>query len=161
MKLTLDKSIAAVFLVIAVVYGYTAFTYPLLPFERNMVFLPNTMPMALSVIAIILCLIVILGPRQTSTTDGSADDIDLSNLGNYNTGQAVALIVAMILYALALRPIGFLLSTTLFLFATGWILGERKPVIMIPIALIGTGIVWFLVQQALGIFLRPLPWFLS
>ena len=71
------------------------------------------------------------------------------------------LIAAMVIYALALRPIGFLTGTVVFLVATGWILGERRLHIMIPVALLGTGVVWFLVQQALGIFLRPLPWFMS
>jgi putative tricarboxylic transport membrane protein len=157
--MALDKWIAVVFLTVAVAYGYSAFTYPLLPFERNMVFLPNTMPMALSVIAIILSLIVILSPKPVTSDGGS--DIDLSNLGEYKVMQAVILVAAMLAYALALRPVGFLASTVLFLVATSWILGERRLHIMIPVALTGAGIVWFLVQQALGIFLRPLPWFLS
>ncbi|MBT3790266.1 MAG: tripartite tricarboxylate transporter TctB family protein [Alphaproteobacteria bacterium] len=157
--MALDKWIAVVFLTVAVAYGYSAFTYPLLPFELNMVFLPNTMPMALSVIAIILCLIVILSPKPVTTDSGS--DIDLSNLGDYKVTQTLILVAAMLAYALALRPVGFLASTVLFLVATGWILGERRLHIMIPVALMGAGVVWFLVQQALGIFLRPLPWFLS
>ena len=157
--MALDKWIAVVFLTVAVAYGYSAFTYPLLPFELNMVFLPNTMPMALSVIAIILCLIVILSPKPVTTDSGS--DIDLSNLGDYKVPQTLILVAAMLAYALARRPVGFLASTVLFLVATGWILGERRLHIMIPVALMGAGVVWFLVQQALGIFLRPLPWFLS
>lgn len=161
MKLTLDKWIAVIFLVIAIVYGWSAFNYPLLPFERNMVFLPNTMPMALSVIAIILCLAVILTPKSMTEPDTPSTDIDLSRLQDYKLGQALALIVAMVIYALALRPVGFLGATTLFLIGTGWILGERNLKIMIPVAMAGTGVVWFLVQQALGIFLRPLPWFMG
>ena len=157
--MALDKWIAVIFLTVAVAYGYSAYTYPLLPFELNMVFLPNTMPMALSVIAIILSLIVILSPKPAAA-EGS-DEIDLSKLRDYKLGQAFMLIAAMVIYALALRPIGFLTGTVVFLVATGWILGERRLHIMIPVALLGAGVVWFLVQQALGIFLRPLPWFLS
>ncbi|MBT3700839.1 MAG: tripartite tricarboxylate transporter TctB family protein [Alphaproteobacteria bacterium] len=157
--MALDKWIAVIFLTVAVAYGYSAYTYPLLPFELNMVFLPNTMPMALSVIAIILSLIVILSPKPAAA-EGS-DEIDLSKLRDYKLGQAFMLIAAMVIYALALRPIGFLTGTVVFLVATGWILGERRLHIMIPVALLGTGVVWFLVQQALGIFLRPLPWFMS
>ena len=154
--MALDKWIAVIFLTVAVAYGYSAYTYPLLPFERNMVFLPNTLPMALSVIAIILSLIVILAPKPATS-----DDIDLATLRGYKLGQAFMLVAAMVVYALALRPIGFLTGTVVFLVATGWILGERRLHIMIPVALLGAGIVWFLVQQALGIFLRPLPWFMS
>jgi putative tricarboxylic transport membrane protein len=154
--MALDKWIAVIFLTVAVAYGYSAYTYPLLPFERNMVFLPNTLPMALSVIAIILSLIVILAPKPATS-----DDIDLATLRGYKLGQAFMLVAAMVVYALALRPIGFLTGTVVFLVATGWILGERRLHIMIPVALLGAGVVWFLVQQALGIFLRPLPWFMS
>ena len=160
--MALDKSIAVLFLVIAIIYGYTSYTYPLLPFELNMVFLPNTMPMVLSVLGILLSLIIILTPTKTGDAGrDSLGGIDISRLRDYKTGQALGLIAAMLVYALALRPVGFLAATTLFLFGTGWILGERKPHIMIPSALIGAGFIWYLVQEALGIFLRPLPWFMS
>ena len=127
-----------------------------------MVFLPNTMPMVLSVLGILLSLIIILTPTKTGDAGrDSLGGIDISRLRDYKTGQALGLIAAMLVYALALRPVGFLAATTLFLIGTGWILGERKLHIMIPSALIGAGFIWYLVQEALGIFLRPLPWFMS
>ena len=160
--MALDKFIAVLFLVIAIIYGYASYTYPLLPFELNMVFLPNTMPMVLSVLGIVLSLIVILSSTKTGDAGGeSLGDIDISRLRDYKTGQALGLIAAMLVYALALRPVGFIAATTLFLFGTGWILGERKPHIMILSSLSGAGFIWYLVQEALGIFLRPLPWFMS
>jgi len=160
--MALDKSIAVIFIVISLVYGYASFTYPLLPFERNMAFLPNTMPMVLSALGIIFALIILLTPKAKADAEGDAPgDITIARLREYKLGQALGLIGAMILYALALRPVGFLAATTLFLVGSSWILGERKLRIMIPVALIGTGVVWFLVERALGIFLRPLPWFLS
>ncbi len=160
--MALDKWIAVVFLVIALVYGYASYTYPLLPFERNMVFLPNTMPMVLSGLGILFSLIIILIPKKTADAAGDAlGDFDIPRLRDNKTGQALGLIAAMVFYALALRPVGFLAATTLFLFGTGWILGERKVHTLILSALVGAGSVWYLVQEALGIFLRPLPWFMS
>lgn len=160
--MALDKWIAVIVLVIALVYGYAAFTYPLLPFERNMTFLPNTMPMALSGLGILLSLIIILAPKKPADVDGTVlGDFDTSNLRKYKTGQALGLIAAMVLYALALRPVGFLLATMLFLVGAGWILGERRLLFMTVVASVGAGSIWYLVQEALGIFLRPLPWFLS
>ena len=160
--MALDKWIAVVFLAIALVYGYASYTYPLLPFERNMVFLPNTMPMVLSGLGILLSLIIILTPKKTVDADEDAlGDFDIPRLRDHKTGQALGLIAAMVFYALALRPIGFVVATTLFLFGTGWILGERKLHIMILSALVGAGCIWYLVQETLGIFLRPLPWFMS
>ena len=160
--MALDKWIAVVFLLIVIIYGYASYTYRLLPFERNMVFLPNTMPLALSGLGIFLSLIIILSSKKSVDADGDVlGGIDVSRLRDYKIGQAVGLLAAMVLYALALRPVGFLAATTLFLVGTGWILGERKPLVMILAVLTGAGLVWYLVQEALGIFLRPLPWFMS
>jgi putative tricarboxylic transport membrane protein len=158
--MALDRWIAVIFLCTAVSYGYAAYTYPLLPFERNMSFLPNTLPLALSGLGIILSLIIILSPKNAEEED-ALGDTDTSKLREYKFSQALGLIGAMIVYALALRPIGFVTATVLFLVCTGWILGERKWHVMILSALIGAGTIWYLVQEALGIFLKPLPWFLS
>ena len=137
-------------------YGYAAFTYELLPFERNMAFLPNTMPMALSVIGALLSLVLLLAPKD-SDADEPGDNIDVRRLREYKLGQAIALLVAMVLFALLLRPLGFIAATTLFLVGGGVLLGERKYHLMIPIALAGALLIWYLVQEVLGIFLRPWP----
>ena len=158
----LDKWIAAFFLVISIVYGIASFNYPLLPFERNMVFLPNTMPMALSVVGTLLSLMIMIAPKPSIDAEGDAlGSINLDKWRQYKVGQALALIAMMVTYALTLRSFGFILSTTLFLVASGWILGERKLPIMFSVAVIGALSIWYLVQETLGIYLRPLPWFVS
>ncbi len=157
----LDKWIAVLFLLLSLIYGYTAFTYELLPFERNMTFLPNTMPMVLSVLGGILALVLIFAP-ETAPDDGEVlGNIDVSKLRQYKLGQAIVLLLAMVAYALALRPIGFMASTVLFLAGGSFILGERRYLIMIPIAVTGAFGIWYLVQEMLGIFLRPWPWFIA
>ncbi|MDJ0683828.1 MAG: tripartite tricarboxylate transporter TctB family protein [Alphaproteobacteria bacterium] len=160
--MALDKWIAAFFMVGCLVYSYAAFTYRLLPFERNLPFLPNTLPIALGVIGVILSFLILISPKPKPDADGVVlGSIDFAKFKEYKLGQALALIAAMTLYALALRPVGFVGATVLFLVGTGWILGERKLHIMIPAALLGAGLVWYLVQVALGIYLRPLPAFLT
>ncbi|WP_420406352.1 tripartite tricarboxylate transporter TctB family protein [Nisaea sp.] len=158
--MTLDKWIAALFLAAALLYGYAAFDYPLLPFERHMSFKPNTWPIVLSVAAVILAFLILISPRKAAVEE-SAAEIELSRLGDYKLGQAALIVLSMILYAFALRPIGFLAATTLFLTATGAILGERNFKLLVPIAVAGALFVWLIVQEALGIFLRPFPGFLS
>ncbi|MEQ9327788.1 MAG: tripartite tricarboxylate transporter TctB family protein [Rhodospirillales bacterium] len=156
----LDKWIAVLFLLGALIYGYAALNYPLLPFERNMSFLPNTLPIALSVLAIIISLFIIVTPAGAGASDDDVlGGVDVARLRDYKIGQAAMLVGVMILYALALRPVGFLVSTTLFLTGAGYILGERKFHIMVPVALIGAAVIWVLVDLLLGIFLRPLPMF--
>lgn len=156
--MALDKWIALIFLLIALIYGYTSYTYELLPFERNMSFLPNTLPMVLSGLGIFLSMIILLSPTQAADVDGDVlGDIDMKKLREYKIGQALGLIAAMIVFAMALRPVGFIPATIIFLVGTGWILGERKLHVMIISAAIGTISIWYLVQEALGIFLKPLP----
>ena len=67
----------------------------------------------------------------------------------------------MVAYALLLRPTGFLLATSGFLIGGSVLLGERRWITMIVVASIATLGIWYLVQEVLGIFLRPLPFFLG
>ena len=158
--MALDKWIAVFFLIICLIYGFTAFDYVLLPFERNMAFLPNTLPKTLSVLGAILSSLILLAPKAPNNENDANTNIDLSNFRQYNIGQTLGLVVAMLLYAIVLRPIGFVAATTLFLIGSGFILGERKLHIMLPVALSVAIFIWYLVQEILGIFLKPLPWFI-
>ena len=118
--------------------------------------------MVLSVLGVLFALLILLVPSPKVDAEGDAlGNINLGKWREYKVGQALGLIALMIVYALTLRPVGFIAATTLFLVGAGWTLGERKPVTMIGVALIGTLCIWYLVQETLGIYLRPLPWFLG
>ena len=67
----------------------------------------------------------------------------------------------MVAYALLLRPAGFLFSTVSFLVVGASVLGERRYLILIPVALTAAVAIWYLVQEVLGIFLRPWPFFMG
>jgi len=161
--MALDRWIALIILGIALAYGYAAFFTmdQLLPpfMQRNPIW-PSTFPKVLAVLAIITSLIILLGLEKPSG-EIKTPDIDYRRLGDYNIGQAALLLGLMVAYALLLRPAGFLLSTAGFLTVGAMILGERKLWILIPVAALATGIVWYLVEGVLGIFLRPLPFFLG
>ncbi len=159
--MALDRWIALVLLGICLAYGYAAwFTMDdgLAPFMKRNPIWPSTFPKVLSVLGIIACSIILLGFEKTQTKEA---DIDYRRLGEYHLGQALMLLALMAIYALCLRPLGFLISTSAFLILGSYILGERKWHIMLPVALIATLIVWYLVQQVLGIYMRPLPGFLG
>ena len=159
--MSLERWIAVFFLVFSIVYGYGAWTYPLLPFERNMVFLPNTLPMGLAFFGVLFSLILIFTTAPSGEDDDVLGGIDMAEIRHYKFGQALAILAAMVIYALALRPVGFIGATTLFLVGGGMILGERKFHVLIPTAFIGTFIIWYLVQELLGVFLRPWPFFVQ
>jgi putative tricarboxylic transport membrane protein len=160
---TLDRAIAGIFVVVCLVYGYTAFVTMeagLLPFERNMTFLPNTLPKWLSVLGVLVGLVVVIQTDPKPDAELDPSDIDVRNLRQYKLGQAVSLLLLMVAYALLLRPIGFIAGTTLFLALGAMILGERRYVVLVPVALFSAFLIWYLVQEVLGIFLRPWPWFI-
>ena len=163
--MALDRWIALLILGICLIYGYTAwFTMDgaLAPFMRRNPIWPSTFPKVLSILGIVASMIIVLGLEKAEEKDPkSTDNLDYRRLTEYNLGQALLLLGLMVVYALCLRPVGFLISTSLFLIAGAVILGDRKWQVMIPIAVIAAFVVWYLVQQVLGIYMRPLPGVLS
>ena len=159
--MALDRWIALVILGLTLAYGYAAFftmDQALPPFMQRNPIWPSTFPKILAVLAILTSLVILLG-LEKSEGDPKEADIDYRRLGDYHLGQALALLGLMVAYALLLRPAGFLLATSGFLIGGAMILGERKLVVLIPVAAAATGFVWYLVEGVLGIFLRPLPFF--
>ena len=161
--MTLDRWIAFIILLICLCYGYEAFFMMdsgLPPFmQRNPVW-PSTFPKMLAVMGVVVSSAILLGLEEKGQTPAEGD-INYHALGQYKTGQALALLSLMVAYALLLRPAGFLLSTVGFLIIGAAVLGERKFQYLIPIAVMTAGSVWYLVQVVLGIFLRPWPFFLG
>ena len=160
--MALDRWIAFIILCIACAYAYGAFFTmdQLLPpfMQRNPIW-PSTFPKVLSVLTIITSLIILLGFEAPPQGDAEPE-VDYRRLGDYHYIQAIAILALMVAYALLLRPAGFLLSTVGFLVFGGMVLGERKIHILLIVAAIATGIIWYLVEQVLGIFLSPLPFFI-
>lgn len=164
--MALDRWIALVILMIALTYGYEAYfgLDQLLPpfMQRNPIW-PSTFPKVLSFVAVVTSLMILLGfekQKIENNTDNS-DRIDYRRLFDYQIGKVVLLVLLMIAYALMLRSAGFLLSTFSFLTIASVILGERRFIMLVPVAGTATIFVWYLVEEVLGIFLRPLPFFLN
>jgi putative tricarboxylic transport membrane protein len=159
--MALDRWVALVLLGICLVYGYTAwFTMDgaLPPIMKRLAVWPSSFPKVLSIAGIILSLIVVLGIEKGELKAG---DIDYRRLHEYKLGQALALLGLMVGYAILLRPAGFLLATSGFLIGGSVILGERRWSVMIVVSSIATFGIWYLVQEVLGIFLRPMPFFMG
>ena len=163
--MSLDRWIALVFVTFCLAYGYLAFftmDHLLPPFmQRNPVW-PSTFPKVLSVLGLVVGLIVLFGLEKPGG-DGAASAVDINyrRLHEYHLGKALLMLGLMVVYAISLRSAGFLLSTSLFLILGSFVLGERKWHIMIPVAALAAGSVWYLVQEVLGIFLRPFPFFMG
>ena len=162
--LNLEKIIALIILIICIVYAYTSFVIMqanLLPFELNMTVLPNSLPKVISIFGIVISLFLILRKDEDIEKDEDQSKIDLNNVLNFYYGKALSIIFLMILYTLCLRPVGFILSSILFLFFSSFILGERKFIKLKIICFIGTTIIWLLLEKVLGIYMRPFPYLIQ
>ena len=159
--MALDRWVALVVLGICLIYGYTAWFMmdgALPPIMKRLAVWPSSFPKVLSLAGIILSSIVLLGVEKG---DEKVGDIDYRRLHEYKLGQALVLLGLMVAYAILLRPAGFLLATSGFLIGGSMILGERRWFLMIVVSTIATFGIWYLVQEVLGIFLRPLPYFMG
>jgi putative tricarboxylic transport membrane protein len=159
--MALDRWVALVVLGICLIYGYTAWFMmdgALPPIMKRLAVWPSSFPKVLSLAGIILSSIVLLGVEKGEEKVG---DIDYRRLHEYKLGQALVLLGLMVAYAILLRPAGFLVATSGFLIGGSMILGERRWFVMILVSTIATFGIWYLVQEVLGIFLRPLPYFMG
>jgi putative tricarboxylic transport membrane protein len=159
--MALDRWIALILLSICLAYGYTAWLTMdsgLAPFMQRNPIWPSTFPKVLSILGVVASCAILFGLEKNEEKIG---DIDYRRLGDYHIGQALLLLALMVAYALCLRPLGFLGSTAAFLILGSSILGERRWHILVPVALCAALVVWYLVQQVLGIYMRPLPGFLG
>ena len=157
--MTLERTIGLLFLLFCCLYGYAAFfgmDHLLPPILKRAPVWPSSFPKILSIVGAITAIAVIVTSKPAEVNSAESG-IDYRRLQDYKIGQALFLVGSMVAYALLLRPIGFIAATTLFLAGGAFILGERRYHLMIPVALVGTVLVWYLVQEVLGIFLSPWP----
>lgn len=161
--LNLEKFLALIILIICILYAYTSFITMqanLLPFEKNMTVLPNSLPKVISIFGIIISTFLIL-KKEEHDSEENVSSINLKNVFNFYYGKALSIILLMIIYTLCLRPVGFILSSVLFLFLASFILGERSFIKLTIICLLGTSIIWLLLEKVLGIYMRPFPYILQ
>ena len=145
--------IATLFLLaVFVAYGLEALTIPLFPGQEQEPFKPRTMPVALALAGIVLLLIrlgqLILVPEES---DGDA-------IAGFDWPSAGWLCAWMVLYGLALTPLGFVVATTLFLIAGFVTLGERRPLLLAALPLLFSLAFFLLMTRGLGLYLAPGLW---
>jgi len=128
-------------------YGVLSLDIALPPVQHTAAFNARTIPTALTVIGLLGGLWLVVMPP-------SREGVFLRGL---RWRHAAAFLVLMSAYGFALRPVGFIAATLVFL-ATGFmLLGERRP---IPICLVASSITvgfWALLHFVLDVYLTPWP----
>ena len=165
----IDKFIALVLVVIFGIYSLLAYNYPLLPFEEGLVFKPNTFPIGIGLTGFILSLLFLVVPSASSDSNDASSDkkedelsqTPESNRKKFDLRTTVTLTALMLVYSFLLKPLGFVLSTTLFLICSSLVMGEKKYWLLISISFFCSFALWYLVDKVLGIYMNAIPFFLQ
>ena len=136
------------FLLLSIAYGYSATSIPLFPGEELEPFSARTLPYFLAILGCVLSLFLLLFGR-----DG--DSVDEASTTDLDWRLAASLLALMVAYGLALEWLGFLIATILFLIIGFWLLGERRPKILLAVSVPFTLGFWSLLTKALDIYLAP------
>lgn len=138
-------------LLFSMAYGLLAFKIPLSFMAQNEFFTSRTMPYALAVLGILLALLILVFP----TTDPAGKQSLREETRGMDWKTAILLVVAMIVYGLTMKWIGFIISSILFLLVGFYILGERRIKRMVLASIPLVVVLWFIMSSLLGVYIAP------
>ena len=148
--LTKDRIGGVLLLLFCGTYAWLIGDIRLLPFQEASSFNARTMPQVLAALGIGLALWCILLP-------GSSEKPQVRGL---DWPRVLVFLGLMSVYGLILRPLGFILSTTLFLIAGFLLLGERRPVWLLIGSVPLVVAFWYLMNEVLDVRVFALPEFM-
>jgi len=144
-RISPTKFISLLFLVLSVFYLYTAYNIQVFSFDENAPFNARTFPIYLGYAGIFLSGLKILLPEK-KTIVVNHKHLDYKSISY--------LIVISIIYAAIILKIGYFISTSLFLIASYYFLGERRWIWMFLLSFPFVAIFMFLLHGILNIYLR-------
>ena len=145
MRISPTKFISLLFLVLSVFYLYTAYNIQVFAFDENAPFNARTFPIYLGWVGIILSSLKIILPEKV-TTEVNHKHLDYKSI--------IYLIVISLIYAAVILKIGYFISTSLFLFASYYFLGERRWGLMFILSFPFVAAFMYLLHGLLNIYLR-------
>ena len=144
MKISTVKIISLLFFIFSAFYLYTAYQIRVFSFDENAAFNAKTFPIYLGYFGMFIAGLKIALPEKTS------EEVDQKFL-NYK--KTLILVLIMVAYGLTIRPVGFFLSTSLFLISSYYFLGERRWLRMFMLSFPFVAIFMFLIHGLLDIYL--------
>ena len=145
MRISPTKFISLLFLVLSVFYLYTAYNIQVFAFDENAPFNARTFPIYLGWAGIILSSLKIILPEKV-TTEVKHKHLDYKSI--------IYLIIISLIYAAVILKIGYFISTSLFLFASYYFLGERRWGLMFILSFPFVAAFMYLLHGLLNIYLR-------
>ena len=145
MRISPTKFISLLFLVLSVFYLYTAYNIQVFAFDENAPFNARTFPIYLGWAGIILSSLKIILPEKV---------IIEVNHKHLDYKSIIYLIIISLIYAAVILKIGYFISTSLFLFASYYFLGERRWGLMFILSFPFVAAFMYLLHGLLNIYLR-------
>ena len=145
MRISPTKFISLLFFIFSVFYLYTAHQIVVFTFDENAPFNARTFPIYLGWAGIFFSGLKIILPEKVPT------EVDHKFL-DYKS--IIYLILVSIIYGAVILKVGYFLSTSLFLIASYYLLGERRWLWMFLLSFPFVAIFMFLLHGVLNIYLR-------
>lgn len=146
-----EKVGALLMLLFSMAYGLLAMKIPLSFMAQQEFFTSRTMPYALAVMGLILSLLILILP----TADKSGKRTLSEETRGMDWKKAIMLVVAMVIYGLTMKWLGFIIASIIFLMFGFYILGERRFKKMALAAIPLVIVLWFLMSTLLGVYIAP------
>jgi putative tricarboxylic transport membrane protein len=142
-----DHIAGLLFLCFSVVYGYFTLQTQLMPGDVQQSFNAQTLPRALSIMGVVLSIALLL------TAEVGMEE--KFYFRNYKFSLVIQLLLLIVAFAVALKWIGFALSTVFFLASGFWVLGERSIKRILLVSVIFSICTWFMLTRLLDVYLAP------
>lgn len=108
---------------------------------------PSFFPTILASLLIIFSLVLIVNALR-GKSKGEVTPLKLSDKG---VQRGLITLVAAIVFCVALDPIGFIPTAIVFLAFMMWVMGNRKPVLMIVVPPLITLTIWLIFEKVLNL----------
>jgi putative tricarboxylic transport membrane protein len=144
-RISATKFISLLFFIFSAFYLYTAHQIVVFTFDENAPFNARTFPIYLGWAGIFLSSLRIILPEKI-TTEVNHKHLDYKSI--------ILLILVSIIYGAVILKIGYFLSTSLFLIASYFFLGERRWIWMFLLSFPFVALFMFLLHGLLNIYLR-------
>jgi putative tricarboxylic transport membrane protein len=144
-RISATKFISLLFFIFSAFYLYTAHQIVVFTFDENAPFNARTFPIYLGWAGIFLSSLRIILPEKI-TTEVNHKHLDYKSI--------ILLILVSVIYGAVILKIGYFLSTSLFLIASYYFLGERRWIWMFLLSFPFVALFMFLLHGLLNIYLR-------
>ena len=145
MRISTDKIISLLFFILSGLYLYQTYQIQVFSFDENAPFNAKTFPTFLAYLGMFLSILYLILPeRFPSKVDHKVLDYK----------STFFLVTIAFIYGFTILKAGFFLSTSLFLFISYYLLGERRWIWMFVLSFPFVALFMFLLHGALDIYLR-------